>query len=389
MRVRWFAPFACVLLAAVMALGACAPPSAAPAPPTTPGAAPVSSTPAAPISRPVEPTEWDKVVAAAKKEGTVTIYSTFANPPWRQAIGSLLEQKYGIKAKWVFGDGAANAERIRIEHQTGQIVADVYHAGPIPFMPLKQQGYLVAFDPPEVQRSPKEAWHIVPTAYEKDKVVNVMGLSTGTTAWVNTKLVKATDYPKSFKDLLDPKWRGKMNMQDPTFGGGGSRMFHFLKDKYGIEYWQKMAEQKITFIRTYSDLSARLAGGEDALAIYLHPSFVGPYLEAKAPIEPLLMEEGMPVPTISLSITANAPHMNAAKVFVNLVFSDEGQSTVSLTGMSPVRKSIKSEWSHPLIARMMAHDPKVVADLESDTRHNKDIADKVAAKIFRLGEFAR
>lgn len=367
----------------------------APAPGPTPSTAPLPSPPPSPVAQPAAPAvpedaAWAKTVDAARREGKVIVYSTFASLDWRRAFGELMKNKYGITVEWLFGTGAANAEKIRIEHEARSVVGDIYHAGPIPFIPLKAKGYLIPFDPPEVKKAGADAWDLVPTAYEPDKVVLAVALSAGSSSpWVNTTLVKPERYPKTYQDLLDPRWKGKMNNLDPTFGGSGSRTFYWLSGVYGLEYWQKMAQQNITFVRTYIDVVNRLAAGEDALALGVNLPYVIDTLKAKAPIEPVFMKEGVPAPTIAMSLTAGAPHPNAAKVFINLALSEEGQATMSLIGHRPIRRGAKGEWPHPFIVKLMDHRPMVTFDLASDVAHNKQLEENVAAKIFRLGEFAR
>lgn len=378
------------VVAVVLALVflACAP--AKPAPVAPPAATPVgvAPTPAAPAAaKPAEEVEWDKVVAAAKKEGKVTVYSTFATPDYQRVFGGLMKTKYGITVEWLFGIGAANAEKIRVEHETGQVVGDVYHGGAAAFVPLAK--YLLPFDPPEGRKTAKDVWHITPTGYDPDKRVVATALALGLTPWVNTNLVKPQDYPKSFRDMLDPKWKGKMNLQDTTFAGGGSRIFYWLSKVYGLSFWEQMAQQNIIFVRTYSDQVTRLVAGEDPLSMYVNPPYVIESAKARAPVEPLLMAEGLAAPTIGMSLLSNSPHPNAAKVFINEALTDQGQATMPVIGYSPIRKGVKTEWPHPLIAKIMAHGPVTTFDLASDQEHDKQIRDKVSARMLRLGEFAK
>src|SRR3990172_249498 len=167
---------------------------------------------------------WNKVVAGAREEGKLVIYSSMG-PPTRKAITRAMAEKYGVTAEFVSARPREFVQRILSERKAGLYHGDITVSGTGDITPrLKPAKALESLDSalilPEVLD--KKVWwggnHLW-VDKEHTQVCFVAKPQVGVT--INTNLVKPEEI-RSYKDLLDPKWKGKILQDDPTLGGGGS-----------------------------------------------------------------------------------------------------------------------------------------------------------------------
>ena len=134
----------------------------------------------------------------------------------------------------------------------------------------------------------------------------------------NTNLVKAEDAPKSFADLLDPKWSGKMVKAHPGYSGNVmSATFQVTRD-LGWEYLEKLAKQKIMQVQSSTDPPKKLALGERAVMVDGNEYNALQLKEAGQPIEIVYPAEGTPMAVGPNAIFKNAPNPNAARLLQQL-----------------------------------------------------------------------
>ncbi len=140
----------------------------------------------------------------------------------------------------------------------------------------------------------------------------------------NPKLVTAAEAPKTWKDALDPKWTGAISAKTSTSGLQHVTWFE-LKNLYGDEYFQKFAELKPRGFDSYVQQFDRLISGQDKIA---HTAQYSAYLLAKAkgaPVEFVFPEEGLTTTPGVMGLVADAPHPNAAQLFMDWFLSVPGQ----------------------------------------------------------------
>jgi iron(III) transport system substrate-binding protein len=151
-------------------------------------------------------------------------------------------------------------------------------------------------------------------------------------------MVKPEDEPKKWTDLLDPKWKDKILSDDTRPIGGGQTMFFVLQKTYGTPFHEKLAAQNLVFSRDLRNDARRVARGEYPLYI---PQMFAMASDLKGlPVKALVMEEGVPYVPINFAQLKNAPHPNAARVFINHFLEQESQLQYANAWMTTVVKGM-------------------------------------------------
>lgn len=335
---------ACLLATALLAGCAPAPsPAIAPTPRATPGSAPAPSSvsPATAPTPTAEDAAWDRVVSTAKKEAKLTIYSFNYTGELGLAISRTFQEKYGISVDIITGRGAEFIERLKTEARMGQMMADMSEGSSVNVMNMKDSGLTVAVpDLPTLKE--KDVWVSHPLTTDAEAhVINYF--PTIWSPWVNTRLVKPADEPKSFSDLLKPEWKGKMGTHDPNTSSSP-----YL-------YYVPLINQKVLdwdYVRAIGKQEQRLAPGPVQVADLLNRSQVPLVAMNTDSTMAVFVAEGAPVKAISLRegevnslggavAIKGAPHPNAAKLFINWLLTSEGQTIYAkYKALSSVRKDV-------------------------------------------------
>jgi len=263
--------------------------------------------------------DWDKVVAAAKKEGGVMVYG---NGPVLRALVAQFGKTYGLDAQMLDARASETRERVRTEQMTGRVNADVFTSGAVTTTNMAREGRFVSHGAlPNVAKI---------AAPFKDDGTLLPYTANVLTALVNSKLVKPEEDPKSWKDMLDPKWTGEVLLDEPRTGGVGYVFFAVTYERFGREYQEKFAALKPVIAPDPAIAARRLAAGE--FALYVGFAF-HEYKGLKGlPIRVVFPEEGGMYSTLNAAMVKGAPHPNAARLFMNFMVSDEGQGVVASFG---------------------------------------------------------
>src|SRR5262245_30116157 len=275
--------------------------------------------------------EWEKVLAGAKKEGQVTIYIS----GYEEILPDFQKEFPEIKVTSVTGRGSQVAQRMISERRADKFLADVFNSGGV-----TTYGQLYAakvLDPikpalllPEITDVSK--WYQGKHHYndpENQYVFSYVGSATYGSVSYNTKLVEAKEF-KSYWDLLNAKWKGKIISRDirvPGPGSGNARLFYHLPD-VGPSFIRKLyGEMDTTLFRDYRQGSDWLAVGKAAICFFCE---VDVSKQQGLPVEtfgPGAFKEGAGLVQQfgTLTLVNRAPHPNAAKVFINWLLSRKGQ----------------------------------------------------------------
>jgi iron(III) transport system substrate-binding protein len=291
----------------------------------------LAQTPAAPATA---ATSWDQTLAAAKAEGRVVFYTSHGEPPEHNVqLAKLFEQKYGIHVDVLVGRSSDVQERLRSEQAAGRYLADVFQSGASVFLALKNGG---AFEP--YGALPNLA-NVTDQSLVTD--LSIPNSIQGYGILVNTRLVPADQAPKTWLDLLDPRWKGKILSDDMRANGSGLAMFTALYDKYGEDYHKKLAANQPVFGRTLGNDIFRAARGEYAIFI---PLPISNFQALKGlPVKLVLPPEGVPDAVQTSSIPVHPPHPNAARVFMNFMLEPDAQLVYARTGAIPTVKGVREQ----------------------------------------------
>jgi iron(III) transport system substrate-binding protein len=338
----WFRLVALLIVAAACAPQApaaaptTAPPTAAPAKPTAAPAAPTAAT--APTAQ-AAGSEWDELVASAKKESELVVFLGRAGSRQLRDAFPAFQQKFGIKVTQVAGSGNENADKVLAERDTGIYTADIWMGGltTINTRLLPKQ----VFDPIEPQFvlaevKDKTGW--MKGQYwwgDPDKKFTfIFSASPSPLLSYNTNLVKPEEI-QSFWDLLDPKWKGKMVSRDPTSAGtGGNTAYFYFHPQLGKEFLRRVyTEQDVTVVADARQATEWLALGKYGLYLLGSGNDVAEAQEQGLPVKDMYgpFKEGARIAaggTGTISIFNRPAHPNAAKLFVNWWLSKEGQMVV-------------------------------------------------------------
>lgn len=303
-------------------------------------------------------TKWDNWLEAGKKEGCVTIYATFSSLS-RNALMRAFGDKYGIRVEVVSGKGAEISQKILSEKSAGLNIVDLYIGGPTTLVEvIKPHGILAPLEPvlilPEVL-DPKAWWKGEPDWIDKEHIVLAFQAYPSNAMALYTEVVKPADI-KSYRDLLDPKWKGKIVMNDPTLAGTGSAWVGIVGDKImGMDFLRDFAKQEPVITRDQRLQVEWIARGKYSIAIKPKEEIVQEFIEAGARLVHHTPMEGTQLASGSgnLAILEKAPHPNATRVFVNWLLSKEGQTVWSKAcGSQSGRTDVTTEHVIPSMVRV-------------------------------------
>jgi len=280
------------------------------------------------------PADWDKIVEAAQKEGKVVI-SIPASSGLRKDLESAFKQRYGIQVESVTARGSASVRRIADEAKAGVRYFDLHLGGSQSIITGLMPERILApvadyFLLPEV-KDPKHWWggHLW-TDNAKKFIYTSLAYSTEN-FWYNGELMKPGEI-RSFDDLLDEKWQGKMGFLDPRTPGSGASLWSYMHELKGEAYLKRLVGQKLLLGRDQRVLAENVAKGNLTLVMGLTYYSFAPFVKAGLPVHPLPEpKEGVYISGGSghLVVLKNAPHPNATRVFVNWLLGKEGQDIFS------------------------------------------------------------
>ena len=349
------------------------------------------------VSQPVSAAEWrgewETALQKAKAEGKIVL----AIPPsaeLRKELEPLLKQKFGIDAELLVSRGADSANRISSEYNAGVRTIDGLIQGTTTAMSLQDNGMLDAVSAymilPEV-KDPKNWWggHIWNDNLKTNRFLYSFVANAGTEGlFYNADLAKA-DELRSFDDLLNPKWKGKIGLNDPRIGGSGISLWSFMWEIKGEDFLRKLVQQDLFLSRNLRQVADALAKGKLAVTIGLGRTEYEPFLNAGLPIKEVpTPKEGLPASSGYgvLGIVKNPPHPNAMKVFVNWFLGKEGQEFYAKVMTQGTRRlDVDTKWMSQ-IGVNAAKDVMTLADYHKLRNHLEDKVIKVRRPAAEFAE---
>jgi iron(III) transport system substrate-binding protein len=276
--------------------------------------------------------DWDKVIAAAKQEGTLILYNAQAGWPEPLAAARAFEAKYGIKVNILEVRGSELMERVRMEGTANRVAGDVMLIGSTGTVPVARQGLLAPHGGlPNAANLTLKGWSV--------EEIPVLVINYGIA--VNTNLVKAGDEPKSWKDLLDPKYKGRIIADQVAAPSGGSSWFAVMLEAFGQSYHEQMAKNEPHFDTNLTGKAQRVARGEFLFSIPFNMSELNNL--KGLPVKGVIPQEGAPYTPVGASIIKGGPHPNAARLFLNFLIEPDTQLIFARSGYPITIKGIEDK----------------------------------------------
>ncbi|MDO8637070.1 MAG: extracellular solute-binding protein, partial [Dehalococcoidia bacterium] len=281
----------------------------------------------------------DKALQEGKKEQKLVVYSTGGGEI--RALGTAFQKKYGISVEPIIARGAEVTARVSAERKAGLYLVDLYLGGSgTAMVDWKGMGILTPLEPvlilPEVL-DPK-VWYGGHLLFlDKDKTVLKALAYANVPMVINTTMVKP-DEIKSYKDLLLPKWKGKILMNDPTTRGTGGKTAATLGlELMGFDYLEALAKQEPMILRNERQQVEWVSQGKYPVLLSPLTTPLAEFIKAGAPIKEVIPIEGSHYTggVGNIAMVQNAPHPKAAKLFINWYLSKEGQSIMSQETLNP------------------------------------------------------
>lgn len=273
----------------------------------------------------------DQATFDAAKTQTLNLYSGYQESNEKEFIAAFTKDT-GIKVSLMRLVPARLSERVLSEQGAGKLGADVIRTSDFEIV----DGFDKAgvWDP-----------YVVPGTEAMKDVVVAGGKFSRVAAVVqtfgyNTKLVSEADAPKSWADLLDPKWAGKIGISQGVSGGSNVALNRFVASKLPSGYWEKLAALKPVVYDGAGQKATALARGEIAIATTGSASVNVAVTKDKAPVNFVVPKEGLVTFDYYLGKTTAAKNAAAAKVFMNYNFSKRGQSLFAQLGDYAVRPDV-------------------------------------------------
>ena len=259
-----------------------------------------------------------------------------------RTIAKAFQDKYGVRVEILAAPGRQTVEKVKVEQQVKQPVADVVNTGVSSATELSIAGLGESMARELPSLKDKSAFLVDPVYSPNGDMLFVALTLIGPA--VNTNLVNPQEEPRSFADFLDPKWKGHILSIDPRGGGGGlfttmtvMKYFKVLDE----DYWRKLAPQLQLFGGSQQEQYRMVARGEYKIAMPGSDTPIAPLIAEGAPLKLLPMEEGTVGQGESIMMVKNAPHPNAARLFMDWALSAEGQTVYArAASLNSMRKDV-------------------------------------------------
>jgi iron(III) transport system substrate-binding protein len=302
------------------------------------------------------------LIEAAKKEGKVVWY-TSVDLPFAEKIARSFEAKYPGVAVRVERTGAERVfQRIGQEYASRIYAADIVNSSDAAhFIVWKRDGILAPYLPEDVAKHFPSEHKDADGLFASFRVfLCVIGY--------NTNLVKAEEAPKSFADLLDPRWTGKIVKAHPSYSGTILTATYQTARDLGWSYFEKLAQQRIMQVQSASDPPKKLALGERAIMADGIEYGMFQLKESGKPVEIVYPTEGTPLIIGPNGVFKNAPNPSAARLLQSYMLSAECQQlSIDVGGMRSVHALTKEKAGRTPLAKIkVMKDDAAAVDRESE-----------------------
>jgi iron(III) transport system substrate-binding protein len=305
------------------------------------------------------------LIEAAKKEGKLVFY-TAMDLAFAQQLGKAFEVRFpGISARVERSGAERIFTRIAQEYSSNIHAVDVVNTADMAHcLTWKRNQWLTPYLPEDVAKHYDKAY------YDPDALHVTTRILVSPIAY-NTKLVSREDAPKSFADLLDPKWTGKIVKAHPAYSGTIMNATFQIARDLGWEYFEKLAKQKVMQVQSATDTPKKISLGERAVMADGAGYLVIRYREEGQPVDIVYPTEGTPLAQGPSAVMKAAPNPNAARLFQNWMHSREGQQLIvdDACQYSAHAQTVEKKGVRPLKEiKLMKEDPEGIEKTAEDVK---------------------
>ena len=272
---------------------------------------------------------------AARAEGTLTWYVSQLDTETAESFGRTFTAAHpGIRVEVIRVTGQVVLQRLMLDIKNKTPHCDVFSTTDLSHMPmLKERGELSAFTPdnyaamrPELRAQSLEGWY----------------QATNAGRWIlihNSNKVTADAAPKTWTDLLDPKWKGQVGVAHPAFSGGAGVWALAMKKQHGWPFFEALAKNEPRVSRSTIDTVTLIGGGECQVGPTWAPAAYRS-LDKGNPLVLTQPSEGVVVMVFPTAIPVHAPHPNAARLFVDWMLGVEYSKRIAVDGSEPIHAGV-------------------------------------------------
>jgi len=276
--------------------------------------------------------EWEKLAAEARKEGTLVVVGTSLGAT-KAAISKAFREKFGVNIQYLDGWGAEVTAKVLAQRSAGLYTVDIGHTGDGTFFEMQPHHITVPLEPfmilPEITDGSKWRGGRIPFIDKEKHIMSFVAMSIPPAIY-NMDMVKENEITRN-ADLLNPKWKGKIVLGDPTITGTGNNWFTHVvtvlhsRDE-GLKFMRDFVKQEPLVSRDNRQLVEWVAKGKYPVGVAASMSVTAQFKQLGASIGYGALADR---PFISpgpgnMYVFDKAPHPNAAKLYVNWLLSREG-----------------------------------------------------------------
>jgi iron(III) transport system substrate-binding protein len=292
---------------------------------------------------------WAQAVdmAAARKEGKVVWYCSVPVAT-AQKISNMFQAKTGIKVELFRSGGSNILRRFQQEGDSGKVFVDVLtHSDPAAASALTKKGKFTPFKAADYDKVPAEVKD--PQGMHVAQRLNVMAI------YVRDDMLPEADRPKTWSDLLNPKYKGKIVMPDPNFSSLLVVITGTLGKVHGWQFFDKLRANDIMVVQSNQQVSDMVRRGERPIAMAADAAYVGPSRKQGLKVSILYPSDGAFVIASPSSVVKGSPNPNAAKAFAEYMLSREVQELFPSEYLYSARTDISGPPGYPSLSSFKIH----------------------------------
>jgi iron(III) transport system substrate-binding protein len=289
-----------------------------------------------------------KLLENAKKEGTVSVYTSLA-PTEAKPLVEAFEAKYGIKVEMWRGQSEGVVQRVLTEARGKRHAVDVVETNGPEMESLARENVLSEFHSPHFADIPADI-------FPKHRQWAPDRLNFYVVAY-NTNKVKREDIPKTYEGFLDPKWKGRISLEanDSEWMGG---VVNTWGQARGMDFFRKLSETKPALRKGHILLLQLVASGEVDVALGAYYANAASTKQRGGPVEWAAVEPVIARPQ-GIGVARNAPHPHAALLFADFMLSPQAQGMLGAMGRGPASRAAKADTTS---LKYVMSQPSVILD---------------------------